>query len=117
MGRYFNLRTTFEFPDISEDGDLIYVTIRNPKTVPLEQLTPHDVAEGPDGKSEPGAMKTAMYGVIAGLVLDWHVYDGTAEDDSEPLGLPATAEMVATLPMEITKKIMDVLGETLVAPQ
>jgi hypothetical protein len=118
MGRYANPTTRFDFPDLSEDGDLIYVTIKNPKTVPLDQITPADAPVGPDGTPDEGAAKAATYDVIARLVTDWHVYDATlGEDDSPPLGLPATIDTVRTLPMEITTTIMKSIGDVLTSPQ
>lgn len=117
MGRYANSTVRLEFPDLSQDGDDIYVIIRNPKTVPADVLMPKDVPEGPDGKPESSAMMEASYGVMAGLIMEWHVYDGMAEDDSPPLPLPATPEALRSLPFEIVKRLADEIGQVLTVPR
>ena len=117
MGRYANATTRFDFPDLSEDDDPIYVIIRNPKTVPAERLAPAgDVPTGPDGKPERDAAMNASFEVMAGLVVDWHVYDATAEDDSPPLPLPATVAMLRSLPFEIVQAITDEIAKVLSPP-
>jgi hypothetical protein len=117
MGRYANSTVRLDFPDLSEDDDPIYVVIRNPKTVPADVLMPADVPEGPDGKPESSAAIAASYEVMAKLVVDWHVYDGTAEDDSPPLPLPATPEHLKTLPFDIVQRIASEMGQVLTAPR
>jgi hypothetical protein len=117
MGRYANSLVRLEFPDLSEDGDLIQVTIRNPKTVPADKLIPADLPVGADGTPDRQAAMDASYTVMAGLVTDWHVYDATAADDSPPLPLPATAEALRSLPFEIVQSITDRIGQVLTPPQ
>lgn len=116
MGRYANRSIRLDFPDLSEDGDLIYVVIRNPKTMSADQLMPADVANGPDGEPEHDAAMTASYEVMAALVTEWHVYDGQAQDDSDPLGLPATGATLRSLPFEIVQAITDEIGKVLSPP-
>lgn len=119
MGRYANALLPWQFPDLSEDGDMIYVTIRNPKTVPLEQLTAgmDQVGTGPDGQPDVAQANAASFRVMADLIHDWHVYDATIAGDSDPLPLPATPEMVRKLPMEITQWIMKRITDVMSVPQ
>jgi hypothetical protein len=119
MGRYANQFVTLDFPDLSEEGDPIFIKIRNPKTVPVDKLKgatdPIDPETGEIIRSK--AMDSGIE-VIAGLIVDWHVYDGTTEDeDSEPMGLPATAELVRKLPMEIISRISDEIAKVTKNPQ
>jgi hypothetical protein len=118
MGRYANQLIRLDFPDLSEDDDPIYVTIRNPKTVPSDTLMPKDdVPEGPDGKPDSNAAISASYGVMAELVVDWHVYDALAPDDSPPLDLPVTPEKLRKLPFEILQRIAGEMNKVLATPQ
>ena len=118
MGRYANSTVRFDFPDLSEDDDPIYVVIRNPKTVSSDRLMlAGDIPDGPDGKPEHDAAMNASFEVMAGLILEWHVYDANAADDSEPLPLPATPAMLRSLPFEIVQKITDEIGKVLTPPQ
>ena len=102
---YANTKIRLDFPDLSEDDDPIYVVIRNPRTVPGPQLLADDLP--PDADSQ--AHMDAGFAVMARLVTDWHVYDGTV-DDGEPLPLPATVEAMRKLPMEITVRLSDEIG-------
>lgn len=112
MPGYANRTIRFDFPDLTEDGDTpIHVVIKNPRTLPVEELAPNvgDEASGVD------TLK-AMYPVIASMIKAWHVYDGTSDaDDLPPLPLPATAESVAKLPFEILNKISEAI-KGVVAP-
>jgi hypothetical protein len=118
MGRYANSSIRLDFPDLSDGDDQIYVTIRNPKTVPADTLMPKaDVPLGPDGKPESTGAIRASYEVMAGLVIDWHVYDGTLDEDAPPLELPAKADDFAKLPFEIVQRLADELGQVLTVPR
>ncbi|MDA8323335.1 MAG: hypothetical protein M0030_26480 [Actinomycetota bacterium] len=115
MGGYANRFVRIEFPDLSEPGDLVWVRIRNPRTVPVDEMqsASDGVTIGPDGAPAAGdtaAVVRAGHKLLAKLIVDWHVYDATSTDDDQPaLGLPATPELVARLPMEIYQR----LGEEL----
>ena len=113
---YANRTIRLEFPDLSEDDDLIYVVIRNPKTLPADQITPADVPAGPDGTVDRDAAAEAMYEVLAGLVKDWHVYDATADGDVV-LDLPATAGHFHKLPVEIVGRVLDEVHGAVAPPQ
>lgn len=39
MPGYANRTIRYDFPELSEPGDQVYVVLRNRKTVPLEMLT------------------------------------------------------------------------------
>lgn len=119
MGRYANQLIRLDFPDLSEDDDPIYVTIRNPKTVPSDTLMPkQDVPEGPDGKPESSAAISASYEVMGELIVDWHVYDALDDrDDSPPLELPATPDKLRRLPFDILQRIAGEMNKVLATPQ
>lgn len=108
MAGYKNRALTLEFPELSEDGDRVYVMIRNPKLVPIEQLLT-GVPVGADGQPlDRELARRKGYEKIANLVIDWHVYDATAVGEEQPLlGLPATADLVAKLPFEISERIAE----------
>lgn len=109
---YANRVVTLEFKELSEDweNDPIRVTIRNPRLVPPNDLRP----KGIDSEDEDEVMQ-ASFEAIARLVVGWRVYDasapieldsdGQATDDQPLLPLPATAELVAKLPLEIINRL------------
>lgn len=113
MGRYANATLKLEFDDLSMPDDAIYVTIRNPKTVPLDQLTPSDLSNDATDDEK----KAGTFGIIAGLILDWHVYDATTDEDSPALALPATAASVRLLPLEIQQTLIDNISEVVSTPR
>lgn len=103
MPGYANRLVTLTFPELTEPGDTtINVVMRNPKTVPAQDLMP---ASADDPSDQQAAFKAGL-AVLAGLVIGWHVYDATdTADDQAPLPLPATPELVAKLPMEIQNRM------------
>lgn len=104
MPGYDNRFKRIDFADL---GEGVFVTIRNPKTVPPSMLRPEGISLDAGGNpvNEEQA-EHAMYKVLANLVRDWHVYDATSDDDEQPvLGLPATASSVEKLPLEIINRI------------
>lgn len=118
MGRYSNASVTLTFPDLTADGDdLIFVTIRNPKTVPMEKLIPADVPTDAEGERDKAAVTTSTYEMMAGLITGWHVYDATVDEDTPALTLPATADSIRVLPMDIIKKIMEEIGSVVSTPR
>ena len=116
---YANRLIIKQFPDLSEDGDPIFVTILNPKTLSLNKLTPDDVPVDDNGRPiDPDQAMGATYKVLAGLVHDWHVYD--ADDLSTtpaPLPLPATPDTIAKLPLEILNDLLEELKGVISVPQ
>lgn len=103
---------TIEFPEMTEDGDpLLYVTLRNPKLVPLDWLRSH-VAVSADGTpvNEEAATQES-YERLARLITDIRMYDAEDPgDDQALLTMPMTAEKVSRLPMMVNTKIAEELG-------
>ena len=107
MPGYANRNIRYDFPELSEPGDQVYVVLRNRKTVPLEMLT------GPEDGGQEETKDPARFSreVIARMVVDWHAYDAFgAGADQEPLPLPATPELVAKLPIEIRTTLSKALS-------
>lgn len=113
MAGYANRSIKLPFPDLSEPGDEVYVSIRNPRIVPPGELRGRDVALDENGQPvNPAEAEQAMYETLAKLVVSWHVYDGSdTGDDQALLPLPATAENVGKLPMEIINRIAEEVKE------
>jgi hypothetical protein len=109
LAGYANRLITLTFPELTEPGDdTIHVVMRNPKTVPAQEL----MGESPDQAADETAQFRAGLQVLARLVVGWHVYDATSTaDDQPPLPLPATADLVAKLPMEIQNQMAARLQE------
>ncbi|MFE5582562.1 hypothetical protein [Kitasatospora sp. NPDC056531] len=109
MAGYANRVITLNFPELTEPGDEpIRVVMRNPKTVPAQAL----MADTPNDATPEEAFQAGI-AILAKLVIGWHVYDATSlDDDQPPLPLPATADLVAKLPMEIQNRMAAELKET-----
>jgi hypothetical protein len=125
MSGYAQRVLTLPFPELSDDpdGDLIWITIRNPKLVPPGELTPDQDTPIVDGMpANPEAAVDSMHRILAKLIVGWHVYDATQDVELDAAGndvtvprlLPNeksafTAANSAKLPTaiitEITKKI------------
>lgn len=104
MPGYDNRFKRIDFPELGED---VFITIRNPKTLPPSMMRPEgirvDAAGNPVDEEET---ERAMYAVIAKLVRDWHVYDASSDEDEQPLlTLPATADKIGQLPLVILKAL------------
>jgi hypothetical protein len=108
------------FPELSEDPehDKIWVSLRNPRLVPPEELRPKDVVTDPATgmPADVAAAETAMYAVFAKLIIGWSVYDASVMaidlDTGEPLDqpklpMPATVESVAKLPSVILGALVE----------
>lgn len=118
-GGYANRLISLTFDDLTDDpqNDPIWVSIRNPKLMPPGELQARQVPLGEDGKPvDNDAAMTSMYEVVAKMIVAWRVYDATVlevnPETGEPLdqpllGLPATPERVAKLPMEIINRISE----------
>lgn len=102
MAGYANRTIRLEYPELSDADDLVFVVLRNPKTLPLERLMPPDVAQNDDGTLvDLKAGTSAMNDMFAGLIKEWHVYDGTSDADDQPLLGPPSRDTVSKLPTEI----------------
>jgi hypothetical protein len=115
---YANPVIKLNFQELSSDWatDPIWVTIRNPRHVPPEDLRP----KGINSENEDEVM-AASYAAMAHLIIGWRVYDGSAPihldvngdvvGEPQLLPMPATPELVAKLPMEIINRIGVEVGE------
>lgn len=94
----------------------MWVSLRNPRTVPLDQLQAKDVPVGADGKPLDMRRATeAMYERFADLIVGWRVYDASVSEidqetgeplDQERMPMPATAVLVARLPAVILNRLV-----------
>lgn len=103
---------TIRFPELTEDGQPeLYVTIRNPKLVPLDWLT-SKLATGTNGQPlDADAALWENYERLARLVTDLRMYD--AEDLGEDQGLlemPITADKLRKFPTAVNTRIAEELG-------
>lgn len=123
MPGYANPVITLRFDHLVDDPatDPIWVALRNPKIMTPDALRPRDVPVDADGKpvNQADAL-TAMYEIIAGLLMAWRAYDASditidAAGNVQPMALlpdlsktaPATPDMVKRLPMEIINAIAE----------
>lgn len=94
----------------------MWVTIRNPKLVPSDELMPEQVTPVVDGQPEDAkAANASMHKMFAKIIIGWRVYDaseipvlnavGEPEGDQRLLPMDYTPENVAKLPMEILNTI------------
>jgi hypothetical protein len=103
---------TITFPEMTEEGDEpLYITLRNPKLVPVDWLRSR-IALTPSGEPvNPEAATQEGYERLARLITDIRMYD--AEDESLDQGMltmPMTAEKVARLPLLVNARIADELN-------
>lgn len=117
---YANRVIHMPFPELSEDpeNDPIWVSLRNPRLVPPEELRPKGVATDPNTGQplDTNAAEMAMYTVFAKLIIGWRVYDASYmaldETTGEPLDqprlpMPPTPETVAKLPSAILTRLVE----------
>lgn len=119
---YANRVITITFDELSDDPeDRIWVCMRNPRLVPLDEMRSGsgDIALDAEGKPvDSGAATGAGYKVLAKLIIGWHAYDATVipvldaagNDVSVPVLLPqapVTVAAVAKLPMAILNRLME----------
>lgn len=110
MPGYANRLVTRTYPDLSEPDDQVHIVLRNPKTVPIDDLIP-DVNDA-GGVIPESEMRQATYEVIARLVVGGHLYDATAVGDDQPLlDYPLTPKTVAALPMDIINDLAKLISE------
>jgi hypothetical protein len=121
MAGYASRLIRLDFPELSEDpeNDPIFVTIRNPKLMPLQELQDNGGNElDADGNPVQEKATAGMLRIISRLIAVWRVYDAThlqinpttGEVMDQPLlPLPATPELVGKLPSAIINRIGDEL--------
>lgn len=106
MSGYLNRFIDIPLDDISGPG--CFIQIHNPRVLPpslLEPSTPVKLTA--DGQPvDPHAAEMAGYEVLSRLIRDWRVYDASVLEDDQPLlDLPATAEKIRRLPLEIILRL------------
>ena len=108
---YTNRTIQLDFPEL---GDDIWVVINNPMLMPSSRLQSDiDIETDEQGRpKDPKAAVRATFDIASKLVSSWNVYDPFDESET-PLGLPATPEKMALLPMSITLKISEIVGKAL----
>lgn len=125
MAGYANRVVRIAFPDLTEpDTDELFVVIRNPKTMTVDELTPQDVAVDPATglpvDTDLAAQRSRE--IIARLVVAWRMYDASdfsvdpdtgIPTEQSPLPLPATADLVRRLPMAAIQAINDKISEAI----
>ena len=103
-----------DFPELTEEGDSpVHLVVKNPKTLPLHEIQPTDVALDPDGTPNEESMRDAMYAIIAHMSKAGYLYDGSDGDIDEfgqetgqrRLEFPLKPQDVATLPWEIVNAV------------
>jgi len=120
MAGFANRVKTLTFPDLTEDDQLtVFVALRDPKTVPMDELVPQDLPRGTDGEVlDKQLAEQRSREIIAKLVVGWHMFDATdfrvdptTGDplDQALLPMPATPESVRRLPMVVTQKINEAI--------
>lgn len=102
--------------DFDDLGDDIWVSIRNPKLLPLEALTPDDVPVGPNGEPAKDDMIHVTNGLIAGVVASWNVPDPSDDRDDAPT-MEVSADSVGKAPVEILSWIQGQITEALTGKQ
>lgn len=103
--------------ELAEDGDTVWITIRNPKLLTAGELRPRDVAMMPDGVTPVNMAdaESAMYETLSKLIVGWRMYDASdiGLDESgypvaqDTLPVPATPELVAKLPAIVVKRLSE----------
>ncbi len=104
---------TITFPELTEDGEPdLYVKIRNPLLVPLDELV-SDIATDSNGQPlNPKAALWESYERIANLVVDMRMYDSSVRAEEQPLlDLPATAETVSKFAQIVQTRIAEEMNK------
>ena len=104
-----NRLITINFPDLTEDGEeLLYVTLRNPKLVPMDWLRSKVALNDSGEPLNEDAATQESYERVAKLITDIRMYDAEAEDEvgnQQLIGMPMTADKVSRLPMIVNTRI------------
>lgn len=110
-----NRLITIDFPDLTEDGEpMLYVTLRNPKLVPMDWLRSKVATDDNGAPLNEDAATQESYVRLARLITDLRMYDAEQEDadGNQPLiELPMTAEKVSRLPLIVNTRIAMELGK------
>jgi len=123
MAGYANRVVRIGFPHLTEpDQPELFVTIKNPRVIPPDEFAVYDMeldANGVPVDKQKAAERTAE--IIAKLVVAWRMYDASDFQvdengeplDQQPLGLPATPELVRRLPSAAIRELNQVIGEAM----
>ena len=109
---------TITFPELTEPGEqVLYVTFRNPKLVPLEWLRSR-VATNADGSPvNEDAATHESYERLAKLITDIRMYDANDMGvDQAMLTMPMDAEKVSHLPMLVNTRIVEEMNKVSESP-
>lgn len=98
--------------DFTDLGDDIWVSIRNPKLLPLDKLTPEDIPVGPTGEPRKEDMISATNTLISGVIASWNVPDPGDDRDDAP-SMELSPESVGKLPVEILSWVQEQVTEAL----
>jgi hypothetical protein len=98
-------------------SERIWVSMRNPSLMTLDELTPKAVPLDENGQPVTAlSANEAMFEIFAKLILGWRAYDATSFEIDPTTGealpqplleLPATVEQIRKLPKVIVDKIAD----------
>lgn len=117
MPGYKNRTLVLDFPELSEDGDRVYLVMRNPRTVPFEDLQPREVPLDASGQPIDAAdARAASYELFAKLAIGGRLYDAALPQNPDPafaeqetdqplLTFPISGEQFARLPVEIQSRV------------
>lgn len=120
MAGYAHRVVTIHFPDLAEEGDDVFVVLRNPKTVALSKLdTSQALATNEDGTVIEADAAAAGYKLLARLIIGGRLYDATMDEvdcDGNPLDqplltYPLSVEQAMTLPVDIINGIFKRINE------
>jgi len=124
MGGYANRVITIQFPELSEEGNQIFVVLRNPKTVALSKLETKEVSLLPDGTVDQEAAAAAGYATLTKLIIGGRLFNAMADEvdhvgedgipvlvDQPPLTYPISVEDAQKLPTIVIGKIFETINE------
>jgi hypothetical protein len=98
---------TIKFPELTEEGQPeLYVTIRNPRLVPLDWLTSKVPSDANGSPLDPDMAMLEGYERIARLITGLRMYD--AEDPAEDqalLEMPVTSDEVRKFPIVVSTRL------------
>jgi hypothetical protein len=109
---YANRVLHLDFPELSAEGDPVWIKMRNPKFLSPAEIRGRKARPAGDEQADTDAEENSSYELFAKLIIGWHVYDAADNDDNPPpLGMPATAASVAKLPVEILNRLGEELAK------
>jgi len=120
---YANRTVKIDLPELSEQDDSIWVTIRNPRLMTQSELRPRDVEMGADGVPvNLDEAQEAMFETLARLIIGCRVYDASdlaLDENGNEVGgdvlipTPVTPASIGKFPAHILKRLTDEITEAL----